>query len=500
MYVQLISCYLLVFLTPSNSEDRATVTISLDAPYRIVADDFLSVTIDAGSISRNWSDIDFTATKIINMAKALVPVTLRVGGTSQDFLIFDPNKQEEEEEEGQKEEIITRKGTLSTSFDWFADSNFYMSPSQWDAVNEFTKAVGWKFIFGLNQRLQDSNGSWNSTNAELLIDYTLKKNYAVDWELGNEPDLYYKHNTTITPQQIVDNFKKLKSILEKKNYPDIFMAGPDVATLARGRIFSDFIEADSESDSKFINAATWHQYYGSSENITLDDFHSVKELDKLYDEIEELMGIASKAGYKGDLWLGETSSSYGGGRALYSESFISGFMWLDKLGVTSYTQKKVFRQDFVGGNYALLDKNQNPLPDYWLSLLYKRLVGPEVLEVKGAKDKGRSVRTYAHCAKQPYPKGSVVLLALNTNTDAAQISLENSELKSSSRDVYWLTPSENNSTSQDVLLNGVKVELVNGDSIPQLQPKAEPSGTSMELPSLSFGYIVFTSANAKACM
>ena len=71
---------------------------------------------------------------------------------------------------------------------------------------------------------------------------------------------------------------------------------------------------------------TIHRYYGSSENITLYDFHSVKELDKLYDEIEELMSIAHKTGYKGDLWLGETSSSYGGGRALYSESFISGFM------------------------------------------------------------------------------------------------------------------------------------------------------------------------------
>lgn len=69
-----------------------------------------------------------------------------------------------------------------------------------------------------------------------------------------------------------------------------------------------------------------HRYYGSSENISLYDFHSVKELDKLYDEIEELMGIASKSGYNGDLWLGETSSSYGGGRALYSESFVSGFM------------------------------------------------------------------------------------------------------------------------------------------------------------------------------
>ena len=46
----------------------------------------------------------------------------------------------------------------------------------------------------------------------------------------------------------------------------------------------------------------------------------------------------------------------------------------------------------------------------------------------------------------------------------------------------------------------MKVELVNGESIPQLLPKTESSGTSMQLPSLSFGYIVFTSANAKACM
>ena len=54
-----------------------------------------------------------------------------------------------------------------------------------------------------------------------------------------EPDLYYKHNTTITSQQIFDNFKKLKSILEEKNYPDIFIAGPDVATLSRENILSE---------------------------------------------------------------------------------------------------------------------------------------------------------------------------------------------------------------------------------------------------------------------
>ena len=37
--------------------------------------------------------------------------------------------------------------------------------------------------------------------------------------------------------------------------------------------------------------------------------------------------------------------------------------WLDKLGVAAVVgHKRVFRHDFIGGYFALLDANQNPLP------------------------------------------------------------------------------------------------------------------------------------------
>ena len=39
------------------------------------------------------------------------------------------------------------------------------------------------------------------------------------------------------------------------------------------------------------------------------------------------------------------------------------YRWLDKLGVAALTNhSRVFRQDFIGGSYSLLDAHLDPLP------------------------------------------------------------------------------------------------------------------------------------------
>ena len=46
-----------------------------------------------------------------------------------------------------------------------------------------------------------------------------------------------------------------------------------------------------------------------------------------------------------------------------TETFSLPNRWLDKLGIAArMNHSRVFRQSYIGGNYALLDKYFNPLP------------------------------------------------------------------------------------------------------------------------------------------
>ena len=67
-------------------------------------------------------------------------------------------------------------------------------------------------------------------------------------------------------------------------------------------------------------------YYENSATAKLSDFYSVTVLDKLIDSITQLQSIVEQTSFTRDRWLGETSSTCGGGTPLYSGCFISGFM------------------------------------------------------------------------------------------------------------------------------------------------------------------------------
>ena len=159
-------------------EKDVQISINLDKPLRTVSEQFLSVTIDSGAIGRNWNNLDMKSKAVINMAKALAPAMLRIGGTSEDFVNF-KNQAARINASNFKTESPHNGADRTT--------NITLSASQWDAINEFTQEAGWDIIFGLNVFLRNPwpHGPWDTTNAEELMRYSIGKQYNINWELGN---------------------------------------------------------------------------------------------------------------------------------------------------------------------------------------------------------------------------------------------------------------------------------------------------------------------------
>ena len=89
-------------------------------------------------------------------------------------------------------------------------------------------------------------------------------------------------------------------------------------------------------------------------------------MDSLLDPINLAKNLSFKS-----LWLGETSSFAGGGAQNISDTFIAGFLWIDKLGLSALNGLDVVaRQELHGcwththrSYYALLDlENMRPNP------------------------------------------------------------------------------------------------------------------------------------------
>nr|XP_020140870.1 heparanase [Microcebus murinus] len=205
------------------------------------------------------------------------------------------------------------------------------------------------------------------------------------------------------------------------------------------------------------------------------------------------------------VWLGETSSAYGGGAPLLSNTFAAGFMWLDKLGLSARMGiEVVMRQVFFGaGNYHLVDENFEPLPDYWLSLLFKKLVGTRVLMASVKGGAGRKLRVYLHCTNinqsPKYKEGDLTLYAINLHNVTKHLQLPY-YLFNKQVDKYVVKPSgPDGLLSKSVQLNGQTLRMVDDQTLPTLTEKSLRPGSSLGLPAFSYGFFVIRNAKVAAC-
>uniref|UniRef100_A0A8I3VW79 Heparanase n=1 Tax=Callithrix jacchus TaxID=9483 RepID=A0A8I3VW79_CALJA len=368
--------------------------------------------------------------------------------------------------------------------------NSTYSRSSVDMLYTFANCSGLDLIFGLNALLRTADLQWNSSNAQLLLDYCSSKRYNISWELGNEPNSFLKKaDIFINGSQLGEDFIQLHKLLRKSTFKNAKLYGPDVGQPRRktAKMLKSFLEAGGE----VVDSVTWHHYYLNGRTATKEDF--------LNPEVVE----STRPGKK--VWLGETSSAYGGGAPLLSDTFAAGFMWLDKLGLSARMGiEVVMRQVFFGaGNYHLVDENFDPLPDYWLSLLFKKLVGTKVLMASVKGPTRGNLRVYLHCTNinnPRYKEGDLTLYAINLHNVTKYLRLPH-PFFNKQVDKYLLRPlGPDGLLSKSVQLNGQTLKMVDDQTLPPLMEKTLRPGSSLGLPAFSYSFFVIRNAKVAACI
>uniref|UniRef100_A0A8C6VM47 Heparanase n=1 Tax=Naja naja TaxID=35670 RepID=A0A8C6VM47_NAJNA len=501
-------------------------------PARKVSPFFLSVTLDSNLITDPKYITFLGSTKLRTLARGLSPAFLRFGGTKGDFLIFDP-QQEPTLEEKIFQDFLRKQATVdicafrTAPLDFIAQlqsqwlfeqklifreqvknsyNNITFTGSTLDILYNFANCSNLHLIFGLNALLRKGRSQWDSSNAQQILNYTNSRDYILSWELGNEPNSFlHKSGIEVSGHQLGQDFVQLRQLLNNYiHYKNAKIYGPDLGRSSR-KHSKILLKSFLKSGGKVLDSVTWHHYYLNGRIATREDFLNPDILDSFKTNAEEVLQIVNSTVPDKSVWLGETSSAFGGGTPNLSNAYIAGFMWLDKLGLSAQLGiDLVMRQVLYGaGSYQLVDANFEPLPDYWLSLLYKKLVGSTVLHVAVTGLNPKKLRVYLHCTNTHHPKyreGDITLFALNLYNTTKRLYIP-AYFSKKQIDEYLLLPyGEDNLLSRSVQLNGYLLKMPNDETLPVLQENPLIPGHSFDLPGFSYGFYVIRNAKVLACI
>ncbi|KAH9512230.1 hypothetical protein Btru_041195 [Bulinus truncatus] len=302
---------------------------------------------------------------------------------------------------------------------------------RWTDVTRFCENAGWDVIFDFNVFIRKNN-RWDPRKAKLLLDYSTANNISVSaFQLGNEPNSYkHKYDRNVSSSVLVSDFANLRNLLNK--YPRFKSSG----------------------------------LYGP-------------DVTQLYTQPSAMTYF-------------EEFIRAGGCNITDHTTF---HQWLDKLGISAlFGVSHVFRQSFIGNFYSLVSSNLNPNPDFYLSVLFKRLVDGAVLSVVR---KPETMRVYANCASNElYPPGALVIYFINLRNTSTVLSL--SQYTHLTMDLYLLTYGDNEGLrSRYVKLNGKLLEMT-GTDLPQFLPQKIQGNISIE--PWSLGFIVVSDAKVPICI
>lgn len=495
---------------PPRAASGGTVGLRVDGskPSGEVDERFLSVALDTSQLlGGRWWDhagrdvsfgrgdeharpFDFERPRLRALAAALAPAYLRIGGTEADTVYYDMGATGPRPAPKPFELVLTR--------------------DRWDAVNAFAKSAGLDLIFTVNAGPgpRAADGRWSSENADSLLEYTRAAGYHVPvWELGNEVDAYWVTQgpwNQVSAREYAGDLARFRGRV-RAAMPGAKVAGPAAfywpVLGEAASVFSDFMRDYLQAGAGGADIVTWHFYPQQSRRCAvatrrasptrLLDPLALDEAARWSDRVDCLTATYAPGA---ETWLGETGNAQCGGEPGVSDRFVGSLWWVDELGLAArHGQRVVVRQTLAGSNYGIVDdESLQPNPDYWASVLWKRLMGRTVLGVQ-ASGEDAFVRAYAQCT--PRQDGSVSLVAINLHPDQpARVRIDGADTKDAR--LYRMTAPSLTGIEAD--LNGVPLQFA-GD-LPAMEPVlGAVANDVVELPAASYAFVELPSAAAPAC-
>ena len=488
-----------------------TVSLAQAAPLRTLDARFLSVAIDTSQWlgGRWWSasgrvevgrgtepvaPLDLGQPALRELARALAPAYLRIGGTEADRVRYAFGGAAPERAQ--------------------AENELTLDPARWDALSEFSAAAGLDLFFTINAgpSARGSEGQWLRSSAEGLFAHAREHGQSVSvWELGNEVNAYwFQHGLHEQPSgaQYAADLFAFRALVRQYS-PAARVAGPAVAYFP---LLGDplperlgFLPSALEQGGRALDILSWHFYPQQSRRCPVatrraqpGQLLGPSELDELGRWSQQLEELRARWAPQAELWLGETGSAQCGGEPGLSDRFASGLWWLDELGSAARDgQAVVIRQALVGSDYGLVDAHTfEPRPDYYNSLAWKRWMGPRVLGLERSQG-NPALRLYAHCSA--HEAGSAVLLALNVDPQhPAAFQLQGRVERM--RRFDFSAPALD---SSELFVNGQRLGLTRTDSgvaLPELEGSSVLNPADpLVLPAASYGFFELSGPAAAPC-
>ena len=402
---------------------------------------------------------------------------------------------------------------------WFQDSddaapanpptgfNGVLTRRQWKSVVDFSRAVDARIVtsFATSAGTRDAAGVWTPAQARQFLAYTKSiggsiaaaeyMNEPTFAEMGGAPQGYgaaaYARDIAVFRPFV------------KQAAPGMVFLGPGSvgegvslvpAGMAQGQLKTEDLLA---ATGPAFDAFSYHFYGALSKRCAImapaaetsaDDALSEEWLSRTSRVEAFYAGLRDRFEPGKPLWVTETADAACGGNP-WGATFLDSFRYLDQLGRLSRTGVQVVAHNtLASSDYGLLEENTlTPRPNYWSALLWRRLMGPAVLDP--GPSPAPELHLYAHCLRG-HP-GGVALLAINTSQTASQ----SLELPTES-DRYTLTA--RNLQDTRVQLNGDELRLGANDELPRITGVPAQSGRVAFAPA-SITFLAIPNARNGSC-